>query len=183
MSEKMTKGQRLAHYYGLEDLDKYNLGIIEDIGKSLKNEWLGDLSALLNGNDVQRLFNIQLLCNVQVQQNWIIIRQLNEITKLLTSNSHDENTATDRGLDDAQDRDIAPSSEELLSSIEDADYLETVRKFKTAKQIYDYTVAYAGAHEDFPKQLLDSISKIAQTERLYGNMYDDCLMKIEEILN
>lgn len=183
MSEKITKGQRLIQYYGLEDLDNYSLGIIEDIGKSLKNEWLGDLSALLNGNDVQRLFNIQLLCNVQVQQNWIMIRQLNEITKLLTANSHNEDTSINAESDNTQEQNIEPSPEDLINSIKDADYLETIRQFKTVKQIHDYTIEYVKVHDNIPDQVVDIVTKMSQSERLYGNMYDDCLMKIEEILN
>lgn len=84
--KNMTPGQRIAHYYGLEDLDAFNLGIIQDISKDLKLERLGNMSAFLGGNDIQRLHDLQLLESVKVQQNWIIIRQLNEITKLLTKN-------------------------------------------------------------------------------------------------
>ncbi len=81
--KQMTPGQRIAHYYGLEDLDAFNLGIISDISKDLKLERLGNMSSLLGGNEMQRLHDLQILEGIRIQQNWIIIRQLNELTKLL----------------------------------------------------------------------------------------------------
>ena len=41
------------------------------------------MSSLLGGNEMQRLHDLQILEGIRIQQNWIIIRQLNELTKLL----------------------------------------------------------------------------------------------------
>lgn len=181
MADKMTKGQRLAHYYGLEDLDSYSLGVLEDIAKELKGDWWMDISNLLGGNDVQRLLNLQLLSRTQIQQNWIIIRQLNQLTKLLSGDERIKNI-------DIVEKSIEKFDEnkrffhEVLTEIPN-DYIGTIQKLKSAKQIYDFTIEYKKAHNELPDEIIEISSKMAQSERLYGNMYDDCFKKINEYLS
>ena len=184
----MTPGQRVAHYYGVEDLDVFNLGIISDIAKDLKLERLGNMGAFLNGNDVQRLHDLQLLAGVQIQQNWILIRQLNEITKLLTTkdniiNTPDtENSYKNNETDDESKTESTDNDDITFLSLQD-EFIHKAKACNSAKEIYEYLIEYNKIHENaFSPELIESIKKITLTERLYGNMHDECIKAVQDFL-
>ena len=54
---------------------------------------------------------------------------------------------------------------------------------KTAKEIYEYCVEYDNINRGvIPSELIENVKAMAVKERLYGNMYDECINKIEKLL-
>lgn len=59
----------------------------------------------------------------------------------------------------------------------------TIKEMKTAKEIYEYCVEYDNTNRGvIPSDLIENVRAMAMKERLYGNMYDECIKKIEEII-
>ena len=59
----------------------------------------------------------------------------------------------------------------------------TIKEMKTAKEIYEYCVEYNNTNRGvIPPDLIENVKAMAMKERLYGNMYDECIKKIEEII-
>lgn len=90
LAEQQRKEQKLLEKYGL-DLDHYddddirerNSASIRDINANLAGSGLYSFGNLLPGGNADASFIINLLKS-QVQQNWILIRQNEQIIRLLS---------------------------------------------------------------------------------------------------
>ncbi len=76
-------GEKMSHYYYLDDLDEQNKLIMSVISQNFKGNTMIDVGSLLSGNDSSKLWNIQSISNAQFQQNMITIRLLQEISTKL----------------------------------------------------------------------------------------------------
>lgn len=80
---QLEKEQRLLAKYELNDLDRKYINAVKNINAELAGSGLSELGNLLSP-DEKTSSRIKVQClNTLVQQNWIIIRQLDEISKKL----------------------------------------------------------------------------------------------------
>lgn len=62
-------------------------------------------------------------------------------------------------------------------------FLVNIKSMNSAKEIYDYCTDYKSSNNGvIPPELLDSIKSCALKERLYGNMYDECIKQINQFM-
>lgn len=59
-----------------------------------------------------------------------------------------------------------------------------IKEMKTAKEIYEYCVEYDNTNRGvIPPDLIENVKTMAMKERLYGNMYDECIKKLRKSYN
>lgn len=78
--KKLAKMKALAARYHLDDINPKDLESIQSIYYELAGTGLMEFGALLTGAKSEDNLKIAYL-NTLIQQNWIIIRQLDEISK------------------------------------------------------------------------------------------------------
>lgn len=62
-------------------------------------------------------------------------------------------------------------------------FLVNIKSMDSAKEIYDYCTDYNSSNNGvIPPELLESIKSCALKERLYGNMYDECIKQISQYM-
>lgn len=79
--KKAEKLREIAKKYHLEDINPKDLESIQDINSELFGAGLMEFGTLLTGKSEDNVKIAYL--NTLIQQNWIIIRQLDEISKKL----------------------------------------------------------------------------------------------------
>lgn len=79
----MKRAQKMIEKNHLDTLDKETLGSVNEIAYILAGSQLTAVGTALQG-EAEESAKISLL-RAQIDQNWIIIRQLDKITKLLES--------------------------------------------------------------------------------------------------
>ena len=79
--KKLKKMQEIAAKYHLEDINPKDLDAIENINYELMGTGLLEFGTLLTGKAEDNVKIAYL--NTLIQQNWIMIRQLDEISKKL----------------------------------------------------------------------------------------------------
>lgn len=96
LAEQQRKEQKLLEKYGLdlnnyddEDIRKRNNASIRDINTQLAGSGLYSFGNLLPGGNSDASFIIDLL-KAQIQQNWILIRQNEQIIRLLSDVDNDD---------------------------------------------------------------------------------------------
>lgn len=79
--KKLAKMQQFASKYHLEDINPKDLEAIKNINYELMGTGLMEFGTLLTGKSED---NVKIAySNTLIQQNWVIIRQLDEISKKL----------------------------------------------------------------------------------------------------
>lgn len=79
--KKLAKMQQIASKYHLEDINPKDLEAIKNINYELMGTGLMEFGTLLTGKSEDNVKIAYL--NTLIQQNWVIIRQLDEISKKL----------------------------------------------------------------------------------------------------
>ena len=79
--KKLAKMQQIASKYHLEDINPKDLEAIKNINYELMGTGLMEFGTLLSGKSEDNVKIAYL--NTLIQQNWVIIRQLDEISKKL----------------------------------------------------------------------------------------------------
>lgn len=79
--KKLAKMQEIASKYHLEDINPKDLEAIKNINYELMGTGLMEFGTLLTGKAEDNVKIAYL--NTLIQQNWVIIRQLDEISKKL----------------------------------------------------------------------------------------------------
>lgn len=79
---KEAKAKALMNKYGLEDLEPEYFEAVSNINLELAGTSAMEFGSLLSGAKSEDVTKMAFL-NALVQQNWIIIRQLDEISKKL----------------------------------------------------------------------------------------------------
>lgn len=83
--KKLAKMQQIASKYHLEDINPKDLEAIKNINYELMGTGLMEFGTLLSGKSEDNVKIAYL--NTLIQQNWVIIRQLDEISKNLINDT------------------------------------------------------------------------------------------------
>lgn len=92
--KREEKINQLLSKYELNNISKEYINAIQNINAELSGTGLIEFGSFLSysDKDTQRLHSYYL--NALIQQNWIIIRQLNEISAKLSSNENKSNLSS-----------------------------------------------------------------------------------------
>lgn len=80
--KQQRKAAALMAKYGLQNLSSEYQDAVKDISTELAGTGLIEFGATLSGMKSEEQLKVSYL-NALIQQNWIIMRQLDEISKLL----------------------------------------------------------------------------------------------------
>lgn len=78
--KKAEKIQKMMHKYQLDDLDPKFIEAVKNIQTELAGTGLGEFGVALSMTDMSKALPIYYLRSI-IEQNWIIIRQLEDIRK------------------------------------------------------------------------------------------------------
>lgn len=156
----------LDDYYCFENLPFYDFRLIPD--SVCRDKTSASVPVSLPPEQVGILKSIRVTIRKYCDFGAVVIPEVNDVEWQSNTDSKEINgTEKDGGS-------------EIPFSIQ---FKLTIKEMKTAKEIYEYCVEYDNINRGvIPSELIENVKAMAVKERLYGNMYDECINKIEKLL-
>ncbi len=156
----------LDDYYCFENLPFYDFRLIPDSVRRDKTSAAVPVS--LPPEQVGMLKSVRVTIRKYCDLGVVVIPEVNDVEWQSNTAPKEMNSTENDG------------SAELPFSIQ---FKLTIKEMKTAKEIYEYCVEYNNTNRGvIPPDLIENVKAMAVKERLYGNMYDECIKKIEKII-
>ena len=157
----------LDDHYCFENLPFYDFRLIPDSVR--RDKASAAVPVPLPPEQAGLLKSIRVIIRKYCDFGAVVVPQINDVEWQPNAGVSKEATGSD-GVESSE----VPFSVQLKLSIKD---------MKTAREVYEYCVEYDNTNRGvIPPDLIENVKAKALKERLYGNMYDECIKEIEKII-